>query len=693
MSKSLTQDQKTEISKSTLNNKTIITIDLSSEQGGPLRILANDTVASAVINEQTYLTELVKASPIETSLDGTVDRMTISISDIEQKYSGKIANKGDVFTNVECKIEEVLVSQNVGWTPSKITTELWLDAADVNTISKDGNNKVSQWNDKSGNSIHLSQENSDYKPTYNTNTNSIDFDGINDNLQSASLNSSDLTSNNGTVFNLFSVVAFTSGVNWFNFEETPSRRINFETNDRWDWVNDQAGKLENWSDTLTSTHKIISAVADGTNQYVRLNGDQVASKANSLSLASFNSSITLGKSTTLNYWANCSFKELLLVPNSLSNSDIEKIEGYLAWKWGLTGNLPIDHPYKSDGSLFGYWTPSQVTETCAWYDAADIATITKDGSNNVSQWNDKSGNSVDISQTNPTYKPIYDSTDKSVNFDADYFYAYVSAIAGIAVLRNINGKVGSNWVTPIIGQRGDQTPPSYIFVNTGEDAATYVASIDGASANTGDISLNGGDLTPGNGTGTNISISGYTHFPVNDEPDVLYWQLNQTELWRFIATYTDEYNNAGKFDMHELILFSSIPSDSDRQKIEGYLAHKWGFASKLPAGHPYKSSSPSTVSTSQTVGDPILLFDGVINNVKANPRALSFNVERPLNNYSSLSPNMIYDVNCQFMFKGTKCGYSGEEAKCNKTLANCQELGNQQNFGGFPSVVVPTPTK
>jgi len=28
-------------------------------------------------------------------------------------------------------------------------------------------------------------------------------------------------------------------------------------------------------------------------------------------------------------------------------SDVEKAEGYLAHKWGLTGNLPVNHPYKS----------------------------------------------------------------------------------------------------------------------------------------------------------------------------------------------------------------------------------------------------------------------------------------------------------------------------------------------------------
>jgi len=29
--------------------------------------------------------------------------------------------------------------------------------------------------------------------------------------------------------------------------------------------------------------------------------------------------------------------------------------------------------------------------------------------------------------------------------------------------------------------------------------------------------------------------------------------------------------------------------EDDRQKLEGYLARKWGLTDKLPNGHPYKA--------------------------------------------------------------------------------------------------------
>ena len=45
-------------------------------------------------------------------------------------------------------------------------------------------------------------------------------------------------------------------------------------------------------------------------------------------------------------------------------------------------------------------------------------------------------------------------------------------------------------------------------------------------------------------------------------------------------------------DISEIIIYSATLSTSDRQKIEGYLAHKWGLTDKLPANHPYKNSAP-----------------------------------------------------------------------------------------------------
>lgn len=43
----------------------------------------------------------------------------------------------------------------------------------------------------------------------------------------------------------------------------------------------------------------------------------------------------------------------------------------------------------------------------------------------------------------------------------------------------------------------------------------------------------------------------------------------------------------------EVFFTNAKQSDADRQKAEGYLAHKWGLTGNLDATHPYKSSGPT----------------------------------------------------------------------------------------------------
>lgn len=75
------------------------------------------------------------------------------------------------------------------WTPALLPPTLWLDAADLPTITKDGSNLVAQWNDKSPNGRHVSQASAGSKPVYTTNVLNgkpgISFDGSNDYLSSA----------------------------------------------------------------------------------------------------------------------------------------------------------------------------------------------------------------------------------------------------------------------------------------------------------------------------------------------------------------------------------------------------------------------------------------------------------------------------------------------------------------------------
>ena len=93
------------------------------------------------------------------------------------------------------------------------------------------------------------------------------------------------------------------------------------------------------------------------------------------------------------------------------------------------------------------------------------------------------------------------------------------------------------------------------------------------------------------------------------------------------------------------------------------------------------------VESNAFVGQPVLIFAGKINNLKLNVSTFVFDVERSMGGYSTSSPNATYDVNCQCRkFKDERCGYTGTETKCDKTLGSCIALGNYANFYGFPTI-------
>ena len=53
----------------------------------------------------------------------------------------------------------------------------------------------------------------------------------------------------------------------------------------------------------------------------------------------------------------------------------------------------------------------------------------------------------------------------------------------------------------------------------------------------------------------------------------------------------------------------------------------------------------------------------------------------------SYPPRKLFNAFCGFKFKDSRCGYSGAETVCNKTLVRCRQLNNSVRFGGFPSVI------
>jgi hypothetical protein len=74
--------------------------------------------------------------------------------------------------------------------------------------------------------------------------------------------------------------------------------------------------------------------------------------------------------------------------------------------------------------------------------------------------------------------------------------------------------------------------------------------------------------------------------------------LSGRDLW--IGQRSDGFPLTG--DIAAIVVVGSALADVDREKIEGYLAHKYGLAANLSAGHPYKSTPPTIPDTALNGG-------------------------------------------------------------------------------------------
>ena len=118
------------------------------------------------------------------------------------------------------------------------------------------------------------------------------------------------------------------------------------------------GKVQLWASSWANSNLntpsgffTLSALFDSASSQLSLNGTTVGS------LNTGNFSLSNGIYLGTNYQANADFlggelAEFIIIDATLSSSEQQSIEGYLAHKWGLTGNLPATHPYKSSKPMF-----------------------------------------------------------------------------------------------------------------------------------------------------------------------------------------------------------------------------------------------------------------------------------------------------------------------------------------------------
>jgi hypothetical protein len=278
------------------------------------------------------------------------------------------------------------------------------------------------------------------------------------------------------------------------------------------------------------------------------------------------------------------------------------------------------------GTQKNNWTPADI-DTALWLDAADASTITESGGA-ITAWADKSGNGHNAAADgNPTYSATGMSTSKpAVQLDGTGD-ALVSSITGIgsfdaldvymvtqtltAASSNVNS--GLFWALGNVANASGSYPGNRSlnstsstgslngeFINFGFENSSFSAGRLGSStyrraANTAQI-LNTKHSTSGtslfaNGEQVNLNITSQITTSTNTAPSNIGYAVDSDLHFGAIRVSGSLlYSPAIKFA--EIVVSSTLLSTANRQKLEGYLAHKWGLTADLPGDHPYKTTVP-----------------------------------------------------------------------------------------------------
>lgn len=243
------------------------------------------------------------------------------------------------------------------WTPAATDPTVWLDADDSDTITLISD-RVSQWNDKSGNGKHATQTTADFRPSVLTEElngrDVIDLDGTNDRLDLPSLGISG--SQSRSVFMVARHDTTQGSVRFFKQDVAGG------TNTKaFRWGPNSSGNLRveiqgsGWDSTHTVSGQganIFGIVLGGTtlaSAALYKNGNaQVASGTTTLDTNDTENQLGGSANAASPEYLDGAYAEVLIFDYAVSSDLRETIEGYLAHRWGLASLLDSGHPYKTD---------------------------------------------------------------------------------------------------------------------------------------------------------------------------------------------------------------------------------------------------------------------------------------------------------------------------------------------------------
>jgi hypothetical protein len=348
---------------------------------------------------------------------------------------------------------------------------------------------------------------------------------------------------------------------------------------------------------------LVTGYFDGTSEYLGVNGvyNYVDTSGN------FNiTNYGIGVNTYNNgEIGTCKYGEIIVYNTALSRQNMQKVEGYLASKWGLNSSLPINHPFHYSSIAYNTPIPSNISGLQLWFDPSD-ATSYSLSDNNILSLNDESSNGNSTS----TYYGIQPTFQRNIINTLPIFNMENGAFDGNFYSPNIGNSLSFCMIVIIVSYTGtiSNTPVMLSLGKFGENIGTVSLSIqnqqftlqlyNGSVVSPVSISLNTPYLVSCyiNNTTQYLGVNG------------LYTSISNSITNLNIYSYGIGYNtnnngDIGNFHYGEILVFNNELSTVNMQQLEGYLAWKWGTNTSLPNTHPYYNYAPALIIGTSSISN------------------------------------------------------------------------------------------
>ena len=227
-----------------------------------------------------------------------------------------------------------------------------------------------------------------------------------------------------------------------------------------------------------------------------------------------------------------------------------------------------------------YFLPTQISNCSLWLDGADSSSFTLSGSA-VTQWNDKSGNGGNATQSTSGNRPTFTGSGAIFNAASNQHFNLNTTFSSTHSIFIVATPTSASQVY-LFGRTYPSGHPTFIINYTGSSLEYYPGG-DGSTRTTfasptstfiAGYVRNFGTSVFGRYNGNQVTISAA---PTSEGSSL---------AWGSLGCSAPIYGNFYTGTIYEFMIFNTVLTTTQCQTIESYLAQKWGLTGSLPAGHP-----------------------------------------------------------------------------------------------------------